>query len=63
MLLRFQTPGRIAASSDVPGVSLAESSIDFVLPEIVLREQGATFTIDDTESNETLVLVDLPAPA
>lgn len=60
VLLRFHTPG---APSSPPGVSLAETSLDLMIAEIIVRAQGGDFAVAATDGDETLIVVDLPAPA
>jgi signal transduction histidine kinase len=60
VLLRFHTPG---ATASAPGVSLAETSLDLMIAEIVVRAQGGDFAVAATDGEETLIVVDLPAPA
>lgn len=58
VLLRFHTPG----TTQLPGVSLAETSLDLMIAEIVVRAQGGDFAVAATDGEETLIVVDLPAP-
>jgi len=58
VLLRFHTPG----ASGAPGVSLAETSLDLMIAEIIVRAQGGDFAVAATDGEETLIVVDLPAP-
>jgi DNA-binding NtrC family response regulator len=60
VLLRFHTPG---ASASGRGVSLAENSLDLMIAEIIIRAQGGDFAVAATDGEETLIVVDLPAPA
>jgi DNA-binding NtrC family response regulator len=59
VLLRFHTPG---AATGAPGVSLAETSLDLMIAEIIVRAQGGDFAVAATDGEETLIVVDLPAP-
>jgi hypothetical protein len=59
VLLRFHTPG---AAAGAPGVSLAETSLDLMIAEIIVRAQGGDFAVAATDGEETLIVVDLPAP-
>jgi K+-sensing histidine kinase KdpD len=59
VLLRFHTPG---ATSSGPGVSIAETSLDLMIAEIIVRAQGGDFAVAATDGEETLIVVDLPAP-
>jgi hypothetical protein len=59
VLLRFHTPGSGTAA---PGVSLAETSLDLMIAEIIVRSQGGDFAVAATDGEETLIVADLPAP-
>jgi DNA-binding NtrC family response regulator len=59
VLLRFHTPG---ATSSGPGVSIAETSLDLMIAEIIVRAQGGDFAVAATDGEETLIVVDLAAP-
>ena len=67
VLIRFHNPSParaegvdVAVSEDL---SLPNTSIEIVLPELVIRSQGGTLTVDTTDAEETVILLDLPAPA
>jgi hypothetical protein len=62
VLLRLQTPGRAAAAPG-QGLSPAENSLGFAIAEAVARAQGGTTAIDAGDPAETVILMDLPAPA
>jgi signal transduction histidine kinase len=62
VLLRFHTPGA-NPSANAPGVSLAETSLDLMIAEIIVRAQGGDFAVAATDGEETLIVADLPAPA
>ncbi len=59
VLLRFHTPGN---ATTAPGVSLAETSLDLMIAEIIVRAQGGDFAVASTDGEETLIVADLPAP-
>jgi signal transduction histidine kinase len=59
VLLRFHTPG---SGTSAPGVSLAETSLDLMIAEIIVRSQGGDFAVAATDGEETLIVADLPAP-
>jgi DNA-binding NtrC family response regulator len=61
VLVRFQDGS--AAAGPVEGVSVAENSLDLVLAELLVRAQGGTFHLDSASGRETLLVIDLPAPA
>ena len=56
---RFHPP---PAAGGAPGVSLAETSLDLMIAEIIVRAQGGDFAVAATDGEETLIVVDLPAP-
>jgi signal transduction histidine kinase len=67
VLIRFHTPppargaeGAAAASEDL---SLRYTSIEIVLADLVIGSQGGTLTVDTNDAEETVILLDLPAPA
>ena len=67
VLLRFHNPsparaeGVDAAAGE--DLSLSSTSIEIVLLELVIRSQGGTLTVDTSDAEEIVVLLDLPAPA
>jgi signal transduction histidine kinase len=61
VLVRFQDGA--AAAGPVEGVSVAETALDLVLAELLVRAQGGTFHLDTAAGRETVVVIDLPAPA
>ena len=64
-MIRFHDPAR-AESVEAAGsedLSLPYTSIEIVLPELAIRSQGGTLTVDSTDAEETVILLDLPAPA
>lgn len=63
VLLRFESAMRITPPGAVEGVSLSETALDLLLSEAVVRAHGGRFAIDSAEASETVILIDLPAPA
>jgi DNA-binding NtrC family response regulator len=68
VLIRFHNPpaargaeGAAAAVSE--DLSLRYTSIEIVLADLVIGSQGGTLTVDTTDAEETVILLDLPAPA
>jgi len=61
VLVRFRGPEGERAAAPVPGVSPAENALEFVVAEAVARAQGGALTIQ-AEGDETVLLLDLPAP-
>ena len=60
VLVRFQDGA--AAAGPVEGLSVAETALDLVLAELLVRGQGGTFHVDSAAGRETLIVIDLPAP-
>jgi DNA-binding NtrC family response regulator len=52
-----------AAAGPVEGVSVAETSLDLVLAELLVRAQGGSFHLDTAAGRETVIVIDLPAVA
>ena len=61
ILLRYHSPHRIAPLRDEAGVSLAENTLELVIAETLVRGLGGRLTIDSTDGEETVLVVDLPA--
>ncbi len=67
ILLRFQTgspPPRseIVDGVEIEGVSESEVALEFVAADAAIRDQGGTFSMDTTDSQETVIVIDLQAP-
>lgn len=66
VLIRFHDPAPdreaegTAAGEDL---SLRNTSIEIVLAELLIGSQGGTLTVDTSDAEETVILLDLPAPA
>jgi len=52
-----------AAAGPVEGLSVAETSLDLVLAELLVRVQGGSFHLDTAAGRETVIVIDLPAIA
>jgi DNA-binding NtrC family response regulator len=66
VLLRYRGSDRSAPASEasaVEGTSPGETALEFVMADELVRAQGGTFTIDDTDAQETVIVIDLPAPS
>ena len=63
VLVRLHGPGAPRNGPIVPGVAPAENALEFVVAEAVVRAQGGAFTIQTPDADETILLLDLPAPA
>lgn len=60
VLIRFHHPdGGGASAHPERGV---ESSLELMIAEIVVRAQGGTLTLTATDAEETVLVIDLPAP-
>ena len=68
VLIRFHTPSPASRAPSVDAtvpddLSLRYTSIEIVLAELVIGSQGGTLAVDTTDAEETVILLDLPAPA
>lgn len=67
VLIRFHNPSPAGAKGAGTPVSehlsLPHTSIEIVLPELVIGSEGGTLTVDTSDAEETVILLDLPAPA
>jgi DNA-binding NtrC family response regulator len=61
VLMRFESPDAIVPAVEVEGISLAETALELVLADAVVRSQGGTMTASTADSRETVILIDLPA--
>jgi DNA-binding NtrC family response regulator len=61
VLLRFQNPEEGVPTLGVEGVSLAETALEVVLADAIVRAHGGSFVASAADSRETVILVDLPA--
>jgi DNA-binding NtrC family response regulator len=62
VLVRFRGPEGETTAAPVPGVSPAENALEFVVAEAVARAQGGALAIQAGEGDETVLVLDLPAP-
>ena len=62
VLVRFR--GRAPDTAPPPGtrVSPSENALEFAVAEAIVRAQGGTLAIDTSDGNETVIVLDLPAP-
>jgi hypothetical protein len=44
-------------------LSLRETVLEYAVAEALVRAQDGTMTVDNTDAQETLVVIDLPAPS
>lgn len=69
VLLRYHNPnaGRPLSDilSDAPpepdGLSPAQTSLEYLISESIIRAQGGNLTIDTTAAQETVIVIDLPS--
>jgi hypothetical protein len=61
VLMRFESPDAIVPAEGVEGISLAETALELVLADAVVRSQGGTMTASTADNRETVILIDLPA--
>lgn len=63
VLLRHHNPELAGVSRDtVADATLAANAIEYVLAETIVQASGGQLTIDATDAQETLILVDLRTP-
>ena len=63
VLVRFRSPGDIAETADLPGVSIGESSLEMTVARSIIRSHGGRMTVSPGDARETVVVIDLPAPS
>jgi len=70
VLMRYHNPnvprrelGSLDESIRIEGVTPAETSLDLLIAEAIVRAQDGVLTLDTTDAQETVIAVDLPAPA
>lgn len=69
VLLRYRGPQlgpegeapALGSSAQHPELSPAANALDVAVSEIVVRAQGGTLTLDTSDRNETVLVVDLPS--
>jgi DNA-binding NtrC family response regulator len=61
VLLRYHSPHGITPGVTPRGVSVSENSLEILLAEAIVADLGGRLTIDETESDETVIVLDLPA--
>lgn len=62
VLLRSQSPDEGAPRMEVEGLSLAETALEIVVAEVIIRSRGGTLTAAPSDSREMVIVIDLPAP-
>jgi hypothetical protein len=61
VLLRFRGPQIGPVGAQHTHLEPAANALDVALAEIALRAQGGTLTVDTSDRNETVIVVDLPS--
>ena len=61
VLIRYHSPTQIARKGGIEGTSLAESVLEIVLADALVRGMGGQLTLDASGAEETVVVLDLPA--
>jgi len=61
VLIRYHSPTQIARKEGIEGTSLAESTLEIVLADALVRGMEGQLTLDASGAEETLVVLDLPA--
>lgn len=69
ILVRYHNPSIGRPLSDlladdgfrIEGITPQETSLEFLIVEAILNAQGGSMTLDNTDAQETVVVVDLPA--
>ncbi|MCP4904112.1 MAG: hypothetical protein GY910_03950 [bacterium] len=64
VLLRHHNPGLSTLdASGLEELGSAANVLEYVLAETLVESNGGTLTIDSSDTDETLILIDLPTPA
>lgn len=63
LLIRFRSPGDLAAGGAVPGVSIGESALEMTVARSIVLAHGGRMTVSPGDARETVIVIDLPAPA
>jgi DNA-binding NtrC family response regulator len=65
ILLRYRgphaAPGEAAEPADAAALAPAANALSFALADIVVRTQGGSLTLDTSDRNETVLVLDLPS--
>ena len=63
VVMRFYRPGAGAEPTDTARAALGdrETDVGLVLAEQLIRSQQGTLSVDDTQADETVVVIDLPS--
>ncbi len=61
VLLRFRGRGPISSDVSTRGTSLVESSISLALAEAIVQRHGGRFSVNTSDPQDTVIVIDLPA--
>ena len=69
VLLRYHNPSLGNPLSDlieddgfrIEGISPPETALEFLIAEAIIKAQGGSMTLDSTDGQETVIVIDLPA--
>jgi DNA-binding NtrC family response regulator len=61
VLLRYRGGEPAAESPQLADVSPAANALEFAIADLLVRAQGGSLTLDTSDRNETVVVLDLPA--
>lgn len=69
LLLRYHNPtlgrplGDLLADDNfrIEGITPSETSLEFLIAEAIIKAQGGSMTLDATDAQETVIVVDLPS--
>jgi len=62
VLVRFHGPERDGPTVRIPDASPAENALEFAIADAIVRAHGGVLAIDSGEGDETVIVLDLPAP-
>ena len=63
ILVRFRSPGDLTRRGEIAGVSLNENSLEMIVARNIVEGHGGRMTTSPSDGLETVVVIDLPAPA
>jgi DNA-binding NtrC family response regulator len=61
VLIRYHSPTQIARQGGIEGTSLAETALEIVLADALVRAMGGQLTLDASGADETVLVLDLSA--
>jgi len=62
LLLRYQRTARATRVETVEGLGEDDNALEYAVAEAVVETHGGSFTADDSDPHERVVVIDLPAP-